>query len=138
MSTEPEKPNTPPKASTGFGHLVSAGKYSYGGFRQLFREAAFRQKILFYGLINIAFAIVDATSANYLISLILFLFLAAIEALNTGLENVVDRLSPEISDFAKHTKDLGSFAVFCVLVANGAFALYVVIHNTNPGLLAPL
>ncbi|MNY78719.1 Prokaryotic diacylglycerol kinase [compost metagenome] len=48
------------------------------------------------------------------------------EAVNTAIEELVDRISPEISTVGRNAKDLGSFAVFCLLVANGLYAGYVV------------
>ncbi len=54
----------------------------------------------------------------------LLLVLAATEALNTAVELIVDRVSPEFSAFAGQAKDLGSFAVFCLLLVNlGFFAV---------------
>ena len=46
---------------------------------------------------------------------ILFLLMMAFEAINTAIEEIVDRVSPEISQMGKHAKDLGSFAVFCLI-----------------------
>jgi nicotinate-nucleotide--dimethylbenzimidazole phosphoribosyltransferase len=57
--------------------------------------------------------------------IILMLVLFCIEAVNTAIE-VVDRISPEISTVGRNAKDLGSFAVFCLLVANGLYAGYIV------------
>ena len=48
------------------------------------------------------------------------------EAINTAIEELVDRISPEISTVGRNAKDLGSFAVFCLLLANGLYAAYVV------------
>lgn len=121
------------KNDRGFRHVVAAATYSFGGFKRLILEAAFRQEIFCYAAILVLFGFVGATLLDYLIATILFLVLAAVEALNTGIENIVDKLSPEISDFAKYTKDLGSFAVFCLLTANGLFALYVVFGILYPG-----
>jgi len=125
-SDDPKKLAAKPKTARDIGRIFSAAKFSHGGFKQLIGEPAFRQEAIFFGVILIAFIWVGASAAEYLIGLILFLILAAVEALNTALENIVDKLSPEISEFGKHTKDLGSFAVFCLLGANGAFALYVI------------
>jgi diacylglycerol kinase (ATP) len=47
--------------------------------------------------------------------------LFALEAVNTAIEVVVDKLSPEHSKFAKTVKDLGSAAVFFILSAGGLF-----------------
>jgi diacylglycerol kinase (ATP) len=49
-----------------------------------------------------------------------------VEALNTAIEELVDRVSPEVSRTGKHAKDLGSFAVFCTLAAAGLYIAYVV------------
>jgi diacylglycerol kinase (ATP) len=126
---ETQRPN---KSDRGLRHVVAAATYSFGGFKQLILEAAFRQEMFCYAVILVLFAFVGASLPDYLIATILFLILAAVEALNTGIENIVDKMSPEISDFAKHTKDLGSFAVFCLLTANGLFALYVVVRIVFP------
>ena len=41
------------------------------------------------------------------------------------IEELVDRVSPEVSRTGKHAKDLGSFAVFCTLAAAGLYIAYV-------------
>jgi len=51
-------------------------------------------------------------------TIVLFLVLLGFEALNTAVEVVIDRISPEISDTGKHAKDLGSFAVMALITAN--------------------
>ena len=105
--------------------MFAALTYSFDGFKRAFGETAFRQELLAFCIAMILFAISGAAAVHYLIGLILFLILAAFEAVNTTIEHIVDRVSPEKSDFGKHAKDLGSFAVFCLLCANGIFALYV-------------
>ena len=55
------------------------------------------------------------------------LLVLATEALNTALEELVDHLSPDWSAFAKHAKDLGSFAVMCQVIGAGLFAGYVLL-----------
>jgi diacylglycerol kinase (ATP) len=45
----------------------------------------------------------------------------SIEALNTCVELITDHVSPQYSAFAKAAKDLGSLAVFLMLVAGGAY-----------------
>ena len=72
------------------------------------------------------FAVVGASFFQYVAMAILFLLMIAFEALNTAIEEIVDRVSPEISEMGKHSKDLGSFAVFCLIIANAVYAGYVV------------
>ncbi|WP_407926015.1 diacylglycerol kinase [Cochlodiniinecator piscidefendens] len=52
------------------------------------------------------------------------LIVLTIEALNAAVECIVYRISPGFSEFARDAKDLGSFAVFCLFVANGGFYTY--------------
>lgn len=111
----------PGRKETGFAHFLSASRYSWQGFRRLLREAAFRHELACYVVGLILFAIVGADGMDYLVFTILALILFSAESLNTAIEEVVDRVSPEFSLVARHAKDLGSFAVFCLLVANGLF-----------------
>ena len=111
---------------TGISHFFAAASYSLGGFRRLIKEAAFRQELLFFAVSLILLVSVGATLAELMIAVVLFLVLFAIEALNTAIEEVIDRISPEISMVGKHAKDLGSFAVFCIIGACGVFLLFTI------------
>lgn len=107
----------PPK-HTGLRHLGEAMGYSLGGLKRLLREPAFRQEILFGCALLGLLALLEAPLAAFLIQGGLLLMLAAFEAVNTAIELIVDRVSPEWSAFAKHAKDLGSLSVACVVLAN--------------------
>ncbi|MBB3963192.1 diacylglycerol kinase [Rhizobium metallidurans] len=111
---------------TGISHFFAAAGYSLGGFRRLIKEAAFRQELLFAVVALVLLLAVGATLAELMIAVILFLTVFAIEALNTAIEEVIDRISPEISSVGKHAKDLGSFAVLCMLTACGIFMLFTI------------
>ncbi|MDB5523849.1 MAG: diacylglycerol kinase [Rhizobium sp.] len=111
---------------TGLAHLFAAASYSVAGFWRALNESAFRHEIIFYLVGLILFYFVHATLAEYLILTILFLMIFAFEALNTAIEELVDRVSPEVSRTGKHAKDLGSFSVACALVAAGLFIAWVV------------
>lgn len=115
-----------PARKTGVAHFFAAADNSIGGARRLWREAAFRQELL--GLLAIAglFVWVGATVPEFLGLIVLSLIVLAVEALNTAVEELVDQASPGWSEFAKHAKDMGSFAVTCLLVATGLFAGWVV------------
>jgi Diacylglycerol kinase len=110
---------------TGVAHFFAAAGYSLQGFQRLIAEAAFRHELLYFAVGLVLFAIVGASALEFLGFVILMAVLFAVEAINTAIEEVVDRISPEISSVGKHAKDLGSFAVFCLLVANGVYALVV-------------
>jgi diacylglycerol kinase (ATP) len=55
----------------------------------------------------------------------LLLALLAVEALNTAIEVIVDHLSPEWSEFGKHSKDIGSAAVLLMITVNAIWFLMV-------------
>ncbi|MBO9124542.1 MULTISPECIES: diacylglycerol kinase [unclassified Rhizobium] len=111
---------------TGISHFFAAASYSLGGFKRLIKEAAFRQELLFAAVALILLLAVGATLVELMIAVVLFLIVFAIEALNTAIEEVIDRISPEISSVGKHAKDLGSFAVLCMLTACGIFMLFTI------------
>ena len=111
---------------TGISHFFAAASYSLGGFKRLIKEAAFRQELLFAAVALILLLAVGATLFELMVAVVLFLIVFAIEALNTAIEEVIDRISPEISMVGKHAKDLGSFAVLCMLSACGLFLLFTI------------
>ncbi|WP_112941678.1 MULTISPECIES: diacylglycerol kinase [unclassified Rhizobium] len=111
---------------TGISHFFAAASYSLGGFKRLIKEAAFRQELLFAAVALILLLAVGATLFELMVAVVLFLIVFAIEALNTAIEEVIDRISPEISSVGKHAKDLGSFAVLCMLTACGIFMLFTI------------
>lgn len=122
-----DRPATPGK-KRGPGHLLAALRYSFGGFRRILGETAFRHELMAGGALLLVFALIGASPLDFLLQIVLMLVLMAGEALNTAIEVIVDRVSPEISDFAKQAKDLGSFAVFCLILANCGYALSVVLR----------
>jgi diacylglycerol kinase (ATP) len=114
---------------TGSRHLLAALGYSLGGAGRLLRETAFRHELIACVVIFIAFATVGAEFGEYIAMAILLLALVAVEALNTAIEEIIDRISPEWSNTGMHAKNLGSFAVFCMLSANGLLAAFVVMSH---------
>jgi diacylglycerol kinase (ATP) len=120
--SDPEKP----ARKHGISHFFAAAGYSIAGARRLLRESAFRQELIGAVLAIAVLALAGASPGQIAGFLILALILFATEALNTALEELVDHLSPGWSEFAKRAKDLGSFAVMCVIGANGAYLLWVV------------
>lgn len=122
MSAPLEKPGR----KSGVAHFFAAAGYSAGGARRLWREAAFRQEVLGLALVIAVFALVGASLAEFLGLIVLSLIVLAVEALNTAIEELVDNASPGWSEFAKAAKDMGSFAVMCLLVATGLYAAWVV------------
>ncbi|TDH38556.1 diacylglycerol kinase [Pseudohoeflea suaedae] len=119
----PHAGSAPPK-QTGLAHLWAATCYSAGGLVRLAREAAFRHEAMAGAGLAAVYAVMDVTAAVRLSAAILFLLLIAIEAVNTAIEEIIDRISPEISETGKHAKDLGSLAVLCLVAANSILFFY--------------
>lgn len=119
----------PFKKLTGIRHLFAAATYSFGGAKRLLGEAAFRHELLAFAVAMIAFVISGATFFQYVAMILLFLLMIAFEALNTAIEEIVDRVSPEISDMGRNAKDLGSLACLCLILANAGYAGYVVFFS---------
>ena len=113
----------------GLRHFFAAASYSWGGFTRLLRESAFRQEILFFLVAVLLFAVIGASLAEFLTLVILCLLLFGFEALNTAIEELVDRISPEISAVGKNAKDLGSFAVLCLLASTSLFIVFVIARH---------
>lgn len=128
IDTSPVK-KQPFKKHKGLAHLFAAASYSLGGAKRLLGEAAFRHELLAFAAVMVGFVATGATLFQYVAMGILFLLMMAFEAVNTAIEEIVDRVSPEISDMGRNAKDLGSFACFCLILANAVYAAYVVIFS---------
>lgn len=116
----------PEAKKQGIAHLFAATGYSLAGFRRALGESAFRQEVVFFVAALALFAFIGASIPQFLGLIIIFLLMFGFEALNTAIEELVDRVSPEVSNTGKHAKDLGSFAVFCTLAAAALYIGYVV------------
>ena len=93
--------------------VVSACVYSWRGLKACWRnEAAFRQEIgVFIFLVPLGLWVGDGGAEKAILVGICFLVLI-VELLNSGIEAIVDKTTPEFNDLAGRAKDLGSAAVF--------------------------
>ena len=105
------------KGKKGLVRLWNALGYSGEGLAAAWRnEAAFRQELLLAAIaIPLAFYLAKSGVERALMvgSIILILI---VEILNSGLEAVVDKASPEKHELAKRAKDMGSAAVLLSLL----------------------
>lgn len=122
---DPASGNSRPDRVTGLSHLLAAARYSLGGCRRLWRETAFRHETLAAAIILVVFVLIGAPAWGHAGFIILYLMVVAAEAINTAIEEVVDHVSPGWAEFAKHAKDLGSFAVACMMLGTGVFLILV-------------
>ncbi|PKO48307.1 MAG: diacylglycerol kinase [Betaproteobacteria bacterium HGW-Betaproteobacteria-4] len=105
------------KGKRGLRRLINALGYSREGLLAAWRnEAAFRQEILLAAIaLPLAFYLGKSgvERALMIASVVLILI---VEILNSAVEAVVDKASPEKSELAKRAKDMGSAAVLLALV----------------------
>ncbi|MBB4103481.1 diacylglycerol kinase (ATP) [Rhizobium borbori] len=112
---------------TGVRHVFAALRYSIQGISRLMREQAFRHELMAFAGGLVILAVAGADVSKFVGFVVLMLALFAAEALNTAIEELVDRVSPEISQVGKHAKDLGSFACFCLILANALYLVWAVL-----------
>jgi len=103
--------------NTGLRRIVRATKFSAQGFAQAWRyEAAFRQElVLAIVLTPVAFWLGQTVVERAALIAVLLLVLV-VELLNSAIEAAVDRHGDEHHELSGRAKDLGSAAVFVVLV----------------------
>lgn len=104
--------------SKGLKRILRAAVYSAAGLSQAAKhEAAFRQELVL-GLLLLPLSCFLPLGLLFKLFLnVIWLAVLAVELLNTAIEAVVDLVSPGYHPLAKQAKDLGSAAVFCLLLA---------------------
>lgn len=124
-----DAPNrTPPpvvRPRKGVMHIIDAARYSAAGLQRLWHETAARLEFAGAGLVAVAFLWRGVEVWHWFAAAVLLALVLAIEALNTAIEILTDRLSPEWSQMAKDAKDLGSLAVGLVLIVAVLFVALV-------------
>ena len=112
------------KARHGLGRLLDAARYSMAGLKAAWQnEAAFREEVLLAAIaIPLAFHLGQSGVERALLIASVWSILI-VEILNSAIEAVVDKASPERHELAKRAKDMGSAAVMLAMI--GAAAVWV-------------
>ena len=108
---------TPFKGKRGLRRVWNAFRYSMDGLRSAYRsEEAFRQEVwLAVILVPLSFFMpVSGVERAVMIASVLIVLI--VELINSGIEAVVDRISPEKHPLSKQAKDVGSAAVLLALI----------------------
>ena len=105
------------KGKQGLTRLINALGYSRDGLRAAWQnEAAFREEALLAAIaLPLAFYLGRTGSERALLAGSV-LFILIVEILNSAIEAVVDKASPEKHELAKRAKDMGSAAVLLALL----------------------
>ena len=120
-----------PRPKTGIARLVSACSNSLKGFAACYRsEEAFRQESIIFILL---LPVIVLLPVGTVLKLLLFAangLVLIVELLNSAVEAIVDKVSPDYDELAGRAKDMGSAAVFVSLLIAAVFwgyALYILL-----------
>lgn len=113
-----EAPAPGRKGRTGLARLFAATRHSMAGLAAVWEhEAAFRQEVLLAAVLVPAGLWLGKDGVRRVLLVGSVLAVLVVELLNSAIEAVVDRISPDQHDLARRAKDLGSAAVFASLVS---------------------
>jgi diacylglycerol kinase (ATP) len=105
------------KGKQGLVRLINALSYSRDGLGAAWRnEAAFREEVLLAAIAIPLALFLGHTGVDRALMIGSILLILIVEILNSGLEAIVDKASPEKHELAKRAKDMGSAAVLLALV----------------------
>jgi diacylglycerol kinase (ATP) len=108
---------SPYKGKTGLVRIWNALFYSLDGLKAAFRhEDAFRQEFLLGAILLPLGLWLGETGVEKALLCAVVIMVWVVELLNSGIEAVVDKASPETHELAKRAKDMGSAAVLLSLV----------------------
>ncbi len=120
-----------PKSKKGVARLVRALRYSLQGIAACYRnEEAFRQEAIVFAVLLVVILLIPVSGIIKLLLFSVNSLVLIVELLNSAVEAIVDRVSPEYDELAGRAKDMGSAAVLLSLIAAAAvwvYALYLVI-----------
>lgn len=112
--------------------MIRAFGFSVCGLTACYRnEAAFRQELLLFVLLLPVIYLLPVSVEFKLLILLVNSLVLILEVVNSALEAIVDKASPEFHELAKHAKDMGSAAVLLTLILAGVvwcsalFAVFV-------------
>ncbi|MDJ0814285.1 MAG: diacylglycerol kinase [Woeseiaceae bacterium] len=106
--------------STGIRRVVRATRFSVQGFGHAWRhEAAFRQELALAAVLTPAAFWLGQNALERAMLIGVLLLMLIVELLNSAIEAAVDRHGEEQHELSGRAKDLGSAAVFVVLVLVG-------------------
>lgn len=105
------------KGKQGVVRLWNAFGYTRDGLGAAWRsEAAFREEVLFAAVAIPLALFLGRTGVERALMVGAILVVLIVEILNSAIEAIVDKASPERHELAKRAKDMGSAAVFLALV----------------------
>ena len=112
-----ERQDNTHKSKIGVARIWNAILYSVQGISAAFRhETAFRQEVLVAVILIPTALLLPANGTGKALMIASVLLVLIVELINSAIEAVVDRISPEYHPLAKRAKDFGSAAVLLSLI----------------------
>lgn len=116
-----------PKSKKGVGRLINAFRYSMQGLASCFRnEEAFRQEALLFIILLVVILLIPVSGILKLFLFVVNILVLIVELLNSAIETIVNKVSPEYNELAGRAKDMGSAAVLLSLVGAAAVWSYAI------------
>lgn len=111
------KENFMKATDTGIKRILKAFVYSRDGFISAFKsEAALRQDLAVFAIFSIVAMCLNLVLWQKAVLISSLLFIVIMELVNTAVEAVIDRISPEYHELSKKAKDIGSLLVLLAFV----------------------
>lgn len=102
---------------TGIKRILKAFVYSRDGFLSAFKsEAALRQDLAVFAIFSIVAMCLNLVLWQKAVLISSLLLIVIMELVNTAVEVVIDRISPEYHELSKKAKDIGSLLVLLAFV----------------------
>lgn len=114
--------------NTGLKRLFFAFIYSlqglYAGIRH---ESAFRQEFVLFIILATTSFFLEVTSLEQFVMISVLLVVLIVEALNSAIECVVDRVSTDVHKLSGRAKDYGSLAVLLTLIIASGTWIFILL-----------
>lgn len=114
----------------GIDRIIHAFQYSWDGLVATFKsESAFRQDLL---LCLIAFVLqffIDVPFVSHVLMVFSLIFIIIAELINTAIETIIDRISPDKNQLSKKAKDIGSAIVMITIISVIVLWIALIYHG---------
>lgn len=118
----------------GIHRVVAAFFYSLAGLRAAFKhEEAFREESVLYIILLPVIFILPVSDTYKCLLFIVNSLVLIVEILNSGMESIVDMVSPDYNVYAKRAKDMGSAAVLLSLLLAGLIWAVAIYNSLSTG-----
>jgi len=122
--------NKKPEAKKGAERIWRACVYSTNGLSHAVKnEAAFRQEVILLVPLTITALLLPFNPLVKVLLITSHIIVLIVELLNSAIEAVVDKASPEFHVLAKQAKDMGSAAVFLSFLILVIFWTYALVNT---------